>query len=171
MELYVVYKNHSQEIMAISEDEPDIIQYMNEKSFTPAEYSIAIVDGPIANSMMINHDDLFLEHDPETDMVMTRTERAIVTDILETERERITGVVQGLEHIVRNYKLGKKEKKILLKAHETLVPKTTNNKLRKMLQLKKFNKFLTRGKHLTEVFTRRKSLDSEKMYIFTGRND
>ncbi|MGV7535311.1 hypothetical protein PJM52_29190, partial [Mycobacterium kansasii] len=72
MKLFVIIQIKSGKIVAISESKKDTINYMLAKKFPEDEYFYTKVKKEKrANDILIDFDDLYLEHDEELDMVLT----------------------------------------------------------------------------------------------------
>jgi hypothetical protein len=167
VKVYTIIQEATGKIVAISESKEDTIDYMLAKNFNENEYFyIKITKEKHANPILIDFDDLYLEHDKELDMVLTRVELQMIYDILGEEKGRIKSTLFDLEHYIKNYSFGKKEKKILMKAHAILDSTKKKKRLMKVIDLDGFIGFIYKSKNIADVF--RDKLDDlkEKMYVF-----
>jgi hypothetical protein len=167
MKIYAIIQEASGKVVAISESKKDTALYMLEKNFSDRDYFFTkIKNDKLANDMLFDFDDLYLEHDAELDMVLTRVELQMIHDILGEERGRIRSTLVDLEHYLKNYSFSKKEKKLLIKAHDLLSSAKKKKNLRHVLDLDVFIGFVTKSKNIADVFRDKLHDMKEKMYLF-----
>lgn len=172
MKLFVIIQIKSGKIVAISESKKDTINYMLAKKFPEDEYFYTKVKKEKrANDILIDFDDLYLEHDEELDMVLTRVELQMIGDILGEERGRIKSTLFDLEHYLKNYSFSKKEKSTLLKTHKILSSAKKKKNLKKVLDLEIFIGFINKSKNIADVFRDKLHEVKEKMYLFINLKD
>lgn len=171
MNIYVIYEISNHKIVGFSEHKEDVLQYILVKNLSDEKFKFTKVKKKMAERIMLDFEDLYIEHDEELDMVLTRIEHAIVNDILEEERSRLRTTIADLEHYISNYSYSKKEKSILLKAHKIVSSTRKKKKLKHVIQLDNFVGFLTRSKNIFDMFRERLHTVSEKMMIFITVKD
>jgi len=167
MKLFVIIQTSSQKVVAISESSKDVQNYMLQKEFDTEEYFCSkIKKEKHINGLLVDFDDLYLEHDDELDMVLTRVELQMVRDIIGEERGRISSTLLELEHYIKDYNLKKKEKKTLLEAYEILHSARSKKRLKKVINLKQFIGYISKSKNVVNVFRDKLHDVKEKMYLF-----
>lgn len=165
MKVFVLLKEN-REVFAISEEEQDILQYIESRKLSETEFDYIVLKDESAERICMDFEDLYLEHDDTMDIIMTRAELRIVRDIFDEERVRIKTAMDELEHIISHYKLGKKSRLRLLKAHSTLSSLAKPKKLKKAIQLDDFIEFMRRSKNLMESVRHKVSQAAGRLYVF-----
>jgi hypothetical protein len=172
MKVFVIIQQDTGKVVAVSESKKDTVNYMLSKGFKETEYFFTkIKNSATANELLINFDDLYLEHDEMLDMVLTRVELQMIHDIISEERGMLKSTIHDLEHYLKNYSFSKKEKSILLKAHKILESSTKKKKLRKIIDLDNFIGFITKSKNIADVFRDKLHETKEKMFLFINLKD
>jgi hypothetical protein len=167
MRIYAIIHEATGKVIAISESKEDTAMYMLEKNFPESDYFMTKVkNDKLANAMMFDFDDLYLEFDKELDMVLTRVELQMVHDIIGEERGRIRSTIVDIEHFLKNYSFDKNEKKILKKAHDVLNSAKKKKNLRHILDLGQFIDYVTKSRNIADVFRDKLHDMKEKMYLF-----
>lgn len=171
MKLWVITETDTQSIMAISEDEKDILRYMKYKRFDETKYSHFYIKGETADNLMIHYEELYLEHDPEWKLTLTRIERKIVEDILITEKQKLDDTMVNIQHVVENYKLSAKKKKKLLTAYSILSDATEPKRLKKLIDIKSFVTVLGKGQNVIEAFRKKIQQASNTIFVLFNTKD
>ena len=165
MKLFVIL--HKGEVVAISEEKKDVVNFMKAKKFGP-DHILTKVKGKTAERVILDFEDLYLEHDEKLDMVLTRMELRILDDIIGEEKSRIATTIADLKHYLRNYKMSKKEKSVLKKALKIMESTKKTKRLKKTLKLDEFFGIMGRSKGLIESFRQRISDMADKLFIFVN---
>ncbi|MMZ42157.1 hypothetical protein D1872_36760 [compost metagenome] len=144
MKVWIIMKSAQDRVMAITEDESLGQKYMKIKGFDN-DYSFFFVKDRIANNMLIDYDDLYLEDDMLSKTVVTRAERKIIEEIILTEQDKIENASRLLASFVAKYNISKKEAKKILECQNILIQHSQGKLLRKWLKLNKFIRNLGKG--------------------------
>lgn len=172
MKLFAVIEAKTNKVKAISESRKDVINYMITKGFNEKEYFfIKIKKEKHINDLLLQYEDLYLEHDEYLDMVLTRAELSLVNEIIEEEKSRIESVLDELEHIIKNYTMSKKEKEKLTKAYNILHSIKKKKRLKNVIGVDKFLGFVKRSRNIAELFKDKINETKEKMFIFINLKD
>lgn len=172
MKLFAVIEAKTNKVKAISESREDVINYMITKGFNEEEYFfIKIKKEKHINELLLQYDDLYLEHDEYLDMVLTRAELSLVNEIIEEEKSRIESVLDELEHIIKNYTMSKKEKEKLAKAYNILHSIKKKKRLKSVIGIDKFLGFVKRSRNIAELIKDKINETKEKMFIFINLKD
>lgn len=171
MKLFVILQTSTGKVVAISESKKDTENYIKAKGFGDDYFFTKIKNNKHCNDLMIDFDDLYLEHDEFLDMVLTRVELQMIGDILQEEKYRITSAMKDLEHMITNYSFGKKQKSILKKAYAVLDSTKKKKKLLKVIDLDQFIGFISKSKNIADIFRDKLDEAKEKMYLFINMKD
>ena len=170
MKLWVLVKD-GVKVIAISEDEESVINYILQNELSLDEYSYFKVKGKEAEKFAINYEDEYLIHDDELDKVFTRSEWLVVSSTIEEERARILTTLSDLEHYIKYYSMGKKEKKVLLKAHSILHPNREVKNLKKSIKLHELINFLRKRTSISELFKETMNTASKVLKIIINTDE
>lgn len=165
IKLWVLVRVEGQKIDAISEDESEILSYMKQKNLTDDDFYYLHVSGDTAEKICLQYEDLYLETDDEWNLTLTRLERRVVEDILETERHKVTDALNLLEHFIKDYKLTKKDKKKLLKAYEVLDDNLERSKFTRMVKIKPFIALLGKGNSVISAFREKIEQAADTIFV------
>lgn len=172
MKVFVIIKRDDGKVVAISESKKDVLNYMIEKRFTDEDYFWAkIKKEKVANQLLIDFDDLYLEHDEYLDMVLTRVELQMIHDVIGEEKARIESTLFDLEHFLKNYSFNKKEREVLVKAHDILDKAKKKKKLKKVIDLEQFIGYISKSKNFANIFRDKLNETKEKFYLFINMKD
>lgn len=154
-------------VIAISESKKDMEAYIASKKYpSDTHYFVKIKKEKHIDDLMFQYEDLYLEHDDELDMVLTRVENQMIHSIIDEQRERIGTTIDDLQHYISNYKFSKKEKSVLLEAYKILESSKKKKKIRKVINLENFIGFVGKSKNIADVLRDRLHDTKEKIYLF-----
>jgi hypothetical protein len=172
MKLFVIVERKTNKVKAISESKKDTVNYMITKGFNEKEYFfIKIKKEKHINELLLQYEDLYLEHDEYLDMVLTRAELSLVDEIIAEERSRIESVLNELGHMIKNYHMSSKEKDKLNKAYKILHSIKKKKRLKSVIGVDKFLGFVKRSRNIAELFKDKLNETKEKMFIFINLKD
>jgi hypothetical protein len=172
MKLYVLTRHQDNQIIALSESKDDIANYVTKKKFPNDEYFFSKVKNhDQIDNLMFEYDELYLEHDPHLDTVLTRIELELLNSIIDEEKQRVETTIADLEHYISDYSFDKKEKSILLKAHKILESNRRKKKLKKVISLENFIGIIDRSRNSAKLMRDRLHSMSARMYIFIHNDE
>lgn len=155
-------------MLGITEEKKDAEAYKKEKKFPYP--IIKIKENDVVNDLMIQFEDLYIEHDDVLDLVLTRVELKLVYDILEEEKYRLLTTSSDLEHYIRNYSLSKKEKSVLKEARSIVKSCVKKKSLKKVIDIQYFIELMKRSKNMASTLRTRVNDLQEKIYIFINKD-
>lgn len=152
MKLYVVLENDTDKVIAISEEEKDVSKFVLRKNSRSNVCYFIKVKGPAAEKAAIVYEDLYLEEVPKLDIVLTRIERNIITDIIGEEKSRLNTTIDDLNHYLDNYTMSAKERKSIEKTLTIVERMKKTKNLISYIDLNTTMGFLNRAKNIVEMF-------------------
>lgn len=168
MKLYCIVNLDESQVLGITEDKKDAEAYKKEKNFPHP--IIKIKEDDVINDLMMQFEELYIEHDAVLDLVLTRVELKLVYDILEEEKYRLLTTSSDLQHYISNYSLSKKEKSVLKEARSIVKSCVKKRSLKKVIDLHYFIELMKRSKSMANTLKARANDLQDKIYIFINKD-
>lgn len=123
-------------IIAITEEHADVVEYLIVRRFPDSYFITEITNKNIIEKLLIEYDNLYLEHDELMDFIGTRDEQKIIDGILREESSRLSMVIKDLSFIKNNYDLDREDIDTLRRTLHILKEIDKPKKFRKIFRLK-----------------------------------
>lgn len=170
MSVYVLIESKTNEVKAICEDKKIMEKYIKNKKYDLENdyFFIKVKKEEHVNDILVNYSNLYLYHDSYLDAILTEDEINLSISFLEEEKQRLSLLSKDLQFIIDNYELSNKEKRKLSSALKTINKIKKKKKLKKILGVDKFSKFIETNKSINNFVKPKLDYLKQKIFVFAN---